>query len=168
MSERPDHRTEGAPAAGAAAAAGGAPAEAGARRRHSDGGRWEALAGYSRAVRHGSRIAVSGTTAHEDAAPHGSYAQARSCLERVIAAVEALGGRREDIVRTRIFLAPAADWEEVSRAHAEVLGDVAPANTMVTVAALIGDHLLVEVEADAEVAPDADAEAEIDAEAAGE
>jgi len=116
--------------------------------RFRDGGGWETEAGYSRAARRGSRIVVSGTTADGD----GAYAQARSALERALAAVEALGGRREDIVRTRLYLAPGADWEGAGRAHSELLGDVAPANTTLHVAELIGGYL-VEVEVDAEVDP---------------
>jgi enamine deaminase RidA (YjgF/YER057c/UK114 family) len=101
--------------------------------RLCDGGGWEELAGYSRAVRRGSRLEVSGTTATgpEGAALHpgDSYAQARAALERALAAVRALGGSVEDVVRTRLYLAPGADWREACRAHADVLGAVAPANT---------------------------------------
>ncbi len=119
--------------------------------RYSEGGELEGLAGYRRAARRGSRIAVSGTTARPAAQDGGTYEQTLDCLRRVIAAVEALGGRREDIIRTRIFLTPAADWRDAARAHLELLGDVAPANTTLTVAALVGERLLVEVEADAEL-----------------
>ena len=115
--------------------------------RHRDGGGWEESAGYSRAARRGNRIAVSGTTAEGP----DVYAQTLSALRRTIAAVEALGGRREDILRTRLFLAPGADWEAAGRAHAELLGDVAPANTTLHVAELIGGFL-VEVEVEAELA----------------
>lgn len=123
----------------------------GPARRFSDGSAYEPLAGYSRAVRRGSRIAVSGTTARVDPEGAGTYEQSIECLQRIVAAIEALGGRREDIVRTRVFLVPRADWREAARAHAELLGDVAPANTTLTVAALVGEELLVEIEADAEV-----------------
>ncbi len=129
----------------------------GATRHHRDGSGWEESSGYSRAVRRFGRIAVSGTTA---TGPDGSalhpgdtYGQARAALERAIDAVEALGGRPEDVVRTRLFLSPAADWEAAARAHAELLGMVAPANTIVHVASLIGEGFLVEVEIDAELAP---------------
>lgn len=116
--------------------------------RYRDGGGWEELAGYSRAARRGSRIAVSGTTADGV----DTYAQTLSALHRALSAVEALGGGAADVLRTRLYLAPGADWEAASRAHAEVLGHVAPANTTLHVAALIGDGFLVEVEVDAELA----------------
>jgi enamine deaminase RidA (YjgF/YER057c/UK114 family) len=96
---------------------------------------------------------VSGTTARGEAVGSDTRGQALDCLQRVIASVERLGGRREEIVRTRMFLAPGADWEQAAQAHRELLGDIAPANTTLFVARLIGEGLLVEVEADAELAP---------------
>jgi enamine deaminase RidA (YjgF/YER057c/UK114 family) len=125
----------------------------GERTRVGDGTHWEALAGYSRAVRHGRRILVSGTTGHvDDGAELGGTAdQTRRALERGLAAVTRLGGRREDVVRSRVYLVPGADWEEAARVHGELLGDVAPANTLLFVHALVGDGLLVEVELDAEL-----------------
>ncbi|GAA0988160.1 hypothetical protein GCM10009555_069170 [Acrocarpospora macrocephala] len=127
----------------------------GAGPRFRDGTGWEEQAGYSRAARQGGSIAVSGTTAH---GPDGSalypgdtYAQALECLRRAVAAVEELGGARTSVLRTRMLLAPGADWREASRAHAEVLGDVAPANSTYVVGSLIGADFLVEVEVDAEV-----------------
>jgi enamine deaminase RidA (YjgF/YER057c/UK114 family) len=123
-------------------------------RRHRDGGGWEQQAGYSRAVRRLGRIAVSGTTATADDGsalhPGDTYGQALVALARAIAAVEALGGGVEDVVRTRVYLVPGADWEGAARAHAEVMGSVAPANTMLYVAALVGDGFLVEVEVEAQ------------------
>jgi len=119
-------------------------------RRLRDGGGWEDEAGYSRAVRRFGHIAVSGTTAPGD----NTYAQTHAALGRALAAVQALGGSVEDVVRTRIFLTPGGDWKAASKAHAELLGDVAPANTMLHVASLIGTEFLVEVEVDAEVARD--------------
>ena len=118
-------------------------------RRHRDGRGWEVKAGYSRAVRRGEHIAVSGTTAADASAD--TYGQARAALDQAIHAVEALGGTKHDIVRTRILLAPEADWQAAARAHVQLLGEVAPANTMLYVAGLIGDDYLVEVEVDAEV-----------------
>ncbi len=127
----------------------------GATRHHRDGSGWEEAAGYSRAVRRSRRIAVSGTTATgaDGGALHrgDTYGQARVALERAIAAIEALGGHVEDVVRTRLYLSPAADWEAAARAHVELFGKVAPANTMLHVAGLIGDGFLVEVEMDAEL-----------------
>jgi enamine deaminase RidA (YjgF/YER057c/UK114 family) len=132
---------------------------AGVTRRHRDGGGWEQKAGYSRAVRRGGRIAVSGTTANGDGGralhPGDSYGQTLVALERAVAALNALGGDLEDVIRTRVYLAPGADWEEAARAHAVVVGSVAPANTMLYVARLIGDGFLVEVELEAETAVEA-------------
>lgn len=119
-------------------------------RRHRDGTPWESIAGYSRAVRSGDTIEVSGTTA---SAPDGTAlhpgdvrGQTLAALQVGIAAIVALGGRREDIVRSRVYLVVGADWQAASAAHAEVLGDVAPANTLLFVAGLVGDDHLVEVE----------------------
>jgi enamine deaminase RidA (YjgF/YER057c/UK114 family) len=114
----------------------------------------EDVAGYCRAVRHGDVIAVSGTA---DLAADGvvghpgdTYGQIRASFERAVAAVERLGGRREDIVRTRIYLAPAADWRDALRVHKELFGAVEPANTTVVVAFIVPE-MLVEVEVDAVV-----------------
>jgi enamine deaminase RidA (YjgF/YER057c/UK114 family) len=108
-------------------------------------------------VRRGARIAVSGTTA---SAPDGTVlhpgdtgAQTRCALERALAAVAALGGRRGDVVRSRVLLVAGADWEAAAAAHALVLGDVEPANTLLFVAGLVGEGHLVEVELDAELLP---------------
>lgn len=127
----------------------------GQRTNHRDGSGWEVAAGYSRATRSGDWIMVSGTTATgPDGAGHpagDTGGQARAALRAALAAVEALGGSPADVVRTRVYLAPDADWQAASQAHAELLGDVAPANTMLYVHALIGDGFLVEVELDAHV-----------------
>lgn len=121
--------------------------------RYRDGSPWETKAGYSRAVRHGDTIEVSGTTAHDTDGsalyPGDAFRQTRTALERALRAVEELGGSRQDVVRTRVLLVPGADWEEAARAHAEMLGDVAPANTTLFVGGLIGEGLLVEVEVEA-------------------
>lgn len=128
-----------------------------ATKHYRDGGGWEDAAGYSRAVRRFGHIAVSGTTATgvggQALHPGDTYGQARAALERALAAVKSLGGQSADVVRTRIYLAPEADWREAARAHAELLGDVAPANTMLHVAGLIGDGFLVEVEMEAVLPP---------------
>ena len=117
-----------------------------ATRRYHDGGGWEEKAGYSRGVRRFGHIAVSGTTA----AGSDTYEQTLAALKQALVAVRELGGSISDVVRTRIYLVPEADWEAASRAHAELLGDVAPANTMLRVAGLIGDGFLVEVEVEAQ------------------
>lgn len=114
--------------------------------RYRDGSGYEEVAGYSRAVRRGSLIEVSGTTCADEEAHLDAHDQALACIRRAVAAVEALGGRRDDIVRTRMFLAPGVDWQEAAAAHRALLGDVAPANTLVHVHSLVGRHLLVEVE----------------------
>jgi enamine deaminase RidA (YjgF/YER057c/UK114 family) len=123
--------------------------------RYREGAGFEETAGYSRAARHGNRIAVSGTG---DVAGDGSvghpgdtYGQTHSSLERALAAVERLGGRGADVIRTRIYLAPQADWREAARAHKELLGEVAPANTTLFVAGFVAEEMLVEVEVDAEL-----------------
>jgi enamine deaminase RidA (YjgF/YER057c/UK114 family) len=119
----------------------------------ASGTRWEPLVGYSRAVRVGPWVAVSGTTAAaaEGGAVGGDDigAQAREALRRVGAALQQAGARLEDVVRTRIFVTDISRWEEVGRAHGEVFGRVRPATSMVQVAALIDPALLVEIEADA-------------------
>jgi enamine deaminase RidA (YjgF/YER057c/UK114 family) len=121
--------------------------------RFTDDARWQELAGYSRAVRRGNIIMVSGTTA---AGPDGSVlhpgdtgAQALECLRRIERALTALGSSLAEVVRTVVYLAPGASWEQAARAHRDVLGEVAPANTMLYVGGLIGDGFLVEIEATA-------------------
>jgi enamine deaminase RidA (YjgF/YER057c/UK114 family) len=120
-------------------------------RRYTDSSGWQEQAGYSRAVRRGQVITVSGTTAAgpDGAAlcPGDTLGQTRICLQRVLAALAALGGQPADVVRTAVYLAPGANWEEAAQAHREALGPVAPANTMLYVAQLIGDGFCVEVEA---------------------
>lgn len=118
----------------------------------------EQAAGYARAARRGSSIFVSGTTANDGrgGAFHAgdTGGQTSAALRQALAAVEALGGRIDDVVRTRILLAPDADWRAASDAHAEVFGAVSPANTTIFVHALVGDEFLVEVEVDAVVVED--------------
>ncbi|WP_028921777.1 Rid family hydrolase [Pseudonocardia acaciae] len=124
------------------------------RTRFVEGGATEEIAGYARAAREGSRIAVSGTTAR--LAPGetlDTYAQAAQALARAVDAVRRLGGGAESVLRTRVYLAPSADWRGAARAHAEVFAAHRPANTMLFVSGLIGDDgVLVEVELDAEAA----------------
>ena len=122
-------------------------------RRYREGGSFEEQAGYSRAVRHGPLIAVSGTTCRPELARRGTAEQVRDCLTRAIGAVEQLGGSRDGIFRTRLFLAPGASWEEASGTHRELLGDIAPANTTLFVHGLVGSGLLAEVEVDAWAGP---------------
>jgi len=117
----------------------------------STGTRWEPIIGYSRAVRAGNWIIVTGTIGlrPDGTCPETAVEQMRMSMETVIAAIVALGGRREDIVRTRIFVTDIGLWEEVGRVHAEFLGDVRPATTMIGVASLAHEAAVLEVEADA-------------------
>ena len=122
------------------------------RKNISSGTPWEALAGYSRAVRIGNQVFVSGTTASDE---HGNlqggqdaYSQAVFILNKIASALEQAGARLADVVRTRVYVTRLEDWREVARAHGEVFGDIRPANTLVQVAGLI-DGRLVEIEADA-------------------
>lgn len=123
------------------------------RRYVSSGSNWEPIVGYSRAVRVGDRIVVTGTVGVE---ADGSFAetleaQARRALAIIRAAVEALGGRLEDVVRTRTYVTDITRWEEVGRVHGEVFGEIRPATTMVEVSRLIDPEILVEIEAEAVV-----------------
>ncbi len=113
--------------------------------------RWEPIIGYSRAVRAGNWILVTGTIGlrPDGSCPDTPGEQMRMSMETVIAAVVALGGRREDIVRTRIFVTDIGLWEEIGRIHAEFLGDVRPATTMIGIASLAHESAVLEVEADA-------------------
>jgi aryl-alcohol dehydrogenase-like predicted oxidoreductase/enamine deaminase RidA (YjgF/YER057c/UK114 family) len=116
---------------------------------------WESLAGYSRAVRMGNRILVSGTTATHGAGAvvcRGDPAgQTTYILDKIAASIAALGGRLEDVVRTRIYVRDRRMWEEVARVHGHVFGTIRPANTLIECSGLIGDYD-VEIEAEAEVA----------------
>jgi len=114
---------------------------------------WEGLAGFSRATRQGSRVHVSGTTAtHGRLAIGGTDAAAQThfAIDKIAGALQSLGARLEDVVRTRVFVRRLDDWEPVARAHGERFGHIQPANTLVS-AGLVGDEYLVEVEAEAEV-----------------
>ena len=122
------------------------------RRLISSGSPYEPVWGFSRAIVAGGMVFVSGTApVMPDGAdpPVDAYGQARRCFEIIVAALAEAGAGPEHVVRTRVFLVHAEDWEEVARAHAEVFGDVRPAATGVVVAALFDPRWLVEIEADA-------------------
>jgi len=115
---------------------------------------YEGLVGFARAVRHGSRIAVSGTApigADGQTVEGEAYEQAKRCFEVILEAVEALGGTKDDVIRTRIYVVDPADWDAVGRAHGESFGEVFPAATMVVVAGLLDPRWRVEIEAEAEL-----------------
>jgi enamine deaminase RidA (YjgF/YER057c/UK114 family) len=122
------------------------------RRLVSSGSPWEPTFGYSRAVAAGDRVFVSGTAAvmpDGSDPPPDAYGQARRCLDIVLDALADAGAEPEDVVRTRIYYTRPGDFDEISRAHGEVFGEIRPASTAVVVAGLVDPRFLLEIEADA-------------------
>jgi enamine deaminase RidA (YjgF/YER057c/UK114 family) len=125
------------------------------REKYSSGAKWEAIVGYSRAVKVGSRIYVTGTTATDENSNivgiNDAYAQTVQTIKNIEKALRALGAGLENVVRTRMFVTDISRWEEYGRAHGEFFREISPATTMVEVAKLIDSQMLIEIEADAEL-----------------
>jgi len=124
------------------------------RKTASSGSKWEPLMGYSRAVRSGNFIAVTGTVG---ISADGTYSksvgdQTRRSLIIIRAAIEALGGKMEQVIRTRMFVTDVSKWEEVARVHGEIFGEIRPATSILEVAKLIDAEAQIEIEADVVVA----------------
>ncbi len=123
------------------------------KQHYFSGAKWEAIVGYSRAIRLGDQIFVTGTTATDERGEivgiGDAYSQTVQVIRNIERALKALGGSLEDIIRTRLFVTDITRWEEYGRAHGEFFKDIRPCATMVEVRKLIDDRMLIEIEADA-------------------
>ena len=123
------------------------------KEKFGSGSKWEDIVGYSRAIRVGNTIEISGTVAVDaENRVHGAgnvYEQTKFILAKIIGYVEKAGGKKEDIIRTRMFVIDISRWEEVGRAHGEVFSEIKPVTSMIEIKSLIGDEYLVEIEATA-------------------
>jgi enamine deaminase RidA (YjgF/YER057c/UK114 family) len=125
------------------------------REHYSSGAKWESVVGYSRAVRVGDRIYVTGTTATDEnseiVGKGDPYRQAVQCILNIERALKHFDATLQNVVRTRMFVTDISRWEEFGRAHGEFFRDIMPATTMVEVSRLIDPDMLIEIEADAEI-----------------
>lgn len=124
------------------------------RERYSSGAKWEPIVGYSRAIRVGDRIYVTGTTATDEESNivgiGDAYAQTVQCILNIERALKYFDATLENIVRTRMFVTNITRWEEYGRAHGEFFREIMPATSMIEVSKLIESEMLIEIEADAE------------------
>ncbi len=124
------------------------------RQKYASGAKWESIVGYSRAVRVGDRIYVTGTTATDEngeiVGVGDAYLQTVQVIKNIERALKALGATLENVVRTRMFVTDISRWEEYGKAHGEFFGSILPATTIVEVSKLIDAEMLIEIEVDAE------------------
>ena len=125
------------------------------REKYSSGAKWESIVGYSRAVKVGERIYVTGTTATNETSEvvgiGDAYAQTVQVIKNIEKALNALGATLENVVRTRMFVTDISRWQEYGKAHGEFFGGIMPATTMIEVSKLIDPQMLIEIEVDAEI-----------------
>ncbi|NNF32691.1 MAG: RidA family protein [Saprospiraceae bacterium] len=124
------------------------------KRKYSTGAKWEDIVGYSRSVRIGNIIEVSGTTSVKDGMVYGigdPFTQAKHILSIIEDAIQKLGGTMDDVIKTRIYVTDIDHWSEVGRAHGEVFGEIKPTTLLIEVKGLVDPDMLVEIEATAVV-----------------